>query len=192
MVPGAQSLVELGLRFHEHLPRSRPATLAAAEPQSDRPALRTAPRFGRAPRAANWSCTAASITPFAASANTSTRTAPGARATPAYCARGQLRISLPNSACTSRFRFIPEVSEFSPAITSRAHPTWGFRWSASGCFTDRDISASGWTKTAGSRRSISRRTSARCRWSRRLGSRANRSPFRSKRAAAPSTPKCGV
>ena len=48
----------------------------------------------------------------------------------------------PSSACTNRCRFIPAAWEFWPAITSRARPTWTFRWSASACSTTRAISAS--------------------------------------------------
>ena len=39
VVAGSESVVELGQRLHEHFPRSGSAALAAAESQSDRPAL---------------------------------------------------------------------------------------------------------------------------------------------------------
>ena len=134
MVSGAQPVVELGSRFHQPVPRSRPAALAAAQSQSHFAALAKFrwPRSNAAPR--NWCCTAASTTPIAASANISMRIAPGARGTPEFCGRARWHISPRNSDCTSRFPFIPAASAFSPAITSRAHPTWEFRWSAIGLF----------------------------------------------------------
>ena len=55
------------------------------------------------------------------------------------------RTSRPSSDCTSPCRFTPAAWAFSPAITSRARPTWIFRWSASACSTARAISGSGWT-----------------------------------------------
>ena len=71
-------------------------------------------------------------------------------------------------------RSIPAAWACWPATTSRALRTWAFRWWASACSTARDISGSGWTATAGSRRSTCRPTSISCRWSRRSGPTASR------------------
>ena len=62
-------------------------------------------------------------------------------------------------------RSIPAASASSPAITSRAPPTSTFRSSASASSTVRDTSGSASTRTAGSRKNISRPTSASCPWS---------------------------
>ena len=67
-----------------------------------------------------------------------------------------------------------------------------FRWSASACFTARDISGSTWIATAGSRKNICRPTSTNCRWSRPSARTASRSRCRSKPAAARFAPKSGA
>ncbi len=53
---------------------------------------------------------------------------------PAFCGLVRWRISRPSSDCTNRSRFIRAAWASWPAITSRARPTWTFRWSASGLF----------------------------------------------------------
>ncbi len=61
--------------------------------------------------------------------------------------------------CTNRFRSIPAVSASLLVTILRAHPISPFRWSASACFTGKDIFVSAWIATAGSRKSIWRPTS---------------------------------
>ena len=62
---------------------------------------------------------------------------------------------------------------------------------ALGCSTARGTSCSGWIRTAGSRKSICRRTSINSRCSRRSESTASRWWWRSPRAAARFAPRCG-
>ena len=122
VVAGAQSVVELGSRFHQLVPRSRSRALEAAQSQSDLAAVRNPLAKLEAPRRRTGPAQPRSTTPIAASANISTRTAPGAHATPAFCGRVPWPISPPNSACTSRSPSIPAAWASWPAITSRAPP----------------------------------------------------------------------
>ncbi len=143
----------------------------------------------RAP--ANSSCTAASITPTAASGNICTPTAPGAPRMRAFCGLAPSLISPPNSAFTSPFPSIPAAWAFWPAITSRALPIWVFRSSASGSSTARAISPAPRSQPAGSTKSTCRPTSISCRWSPPSARTDVRSPSRSIRGAAPSAPESG-
>ena len=141
----------------------------------------------------NWCCTAASTTRTAASRNICRPTAPGARRMPAFCDRVRWPISRPSSGCTNRSRSTPAAWACWPATTSRAPPIWTFRWSASACSTARDTSASGWTGTAGSRKSTCRRTSTSCPWSRPSATNGEPVTVRDRNAQrASSAPRSGA
>ena len=72
----------------------------------------------------------------------------------AFCGRGRWRIFPPNSACMNRCPIYSGGWACWPAITSRARPTWIFRWSAIGLVLRPGIfpPAAG-SRTAGSRKS---------------------------------------
>ena len=71
--------------------------------------------------------------------------------TPACCGRGPWPISPPSSVCTSRCRSTPAAWACWLATTSRARPTWTFRWSGSAFSTGRATFCSGWTKRLAAR-----------------------------------------
>ena len=123
VVAGAQSVVELGPRFRQPVPRSRSGR-AGGSSITIRSRCWPKCRWRRSSVApANWCCTAGSTTPTGGSGSICKRTGPGAPRTPAFCGRGRWRISRPSSDCTSRCRSIPAAWACWPAITSRARRT---------------------------------------------------------------------
>ena len=96
-----------------------------------------------------------------------------------------------NSACMSRSPSIRAAWESSPAITSRALLTSTFRWWGWAFSTARGISASAWTMTAGSAKSISRPMSASCPWKWPSERPVNRSRWKSIPAVVRCAPRCG-
>ena len=97
-----QSMVELGRRSGEPVPRSRsPCTGGSSITTRSPCSSRCRPRSSKSgPR--NWLCTAASTTPTAGMQEYLNSTKPGARGTPACCGRGRWPIFRPNSAFTNR------------------------------------------------------------------------------------------
>ena len=113
----AQSLVELGRREREPVPRPRSGALARVRPQSDRAAAADPDRSAGAARVAPCAPRPHQPGVPAAAGVPRPRSTPGAAATPACSARGRWRTSPPSSACTSRCRSIRAASASSPATT---------------------------------------------------------------------------
>ena len=191
MDSGPQSLVELGPRFRQSVSRSGSVAMATAESESSIAAGGVSSGKAREAGCANWCCTAASITPTAGCRNICTRTAPGERGMREFCGRVQSRIFQRSSASTNRCRFIPAALACWLETTSRAPPILGFRWSASACFTARDIFVSVWIATDGNRKNIWRRMSLNCRSRPRSARTAGLSRSKSPLAKVQFTPKYG-
>ena len=102
LVAGPQSVVELGPRFHQPVPRPRSGALERAQPQSGRAARRNS--AGELERRATRTGAAQPHQlclppPAGISAG---RPHLGRDAMPAFCGRGRSRISRRSSACTNR------------------------------------------------------------------------------------------
>ena len=162
------------------------------EPQSDLAADRNSARRNRAPRRANWCCTAASTTPIAASTNIWKRDRTwGARHA------GVLR-PRPVAYFSAEFGLhesIPDLFRRPGRAGRRSHQERIRSGHSAG--RHRPVLRPGiFPPAARSRRLAAGRVhrrpmSANCRWSRRSARTASRSPCRSKPAAAPSAPKSG-
>ena len=185
LVAGAQSLVELGSRLQQPVPRSRSGALAAAESQSDFAAERNP--AGDASSGGPRELVLHSRINYAYR-----RQQEYLQADRTWGARhaGVLR-PRPVAYFSAEFGLhesIPDLFRRPGRSGRRSHQerfrSRTFRWSASACSTARDISGSGSTATAGSRKSTSRPTSTSCRWSRRSAATASRSRCRSRPAAA--------
>ena len=164
---GPEPVVELGQRSRRAVPRSRPGALARLRSQPDRAAARRS-------RSASSRTRVSELALHGRINHAYRRMQEYLRSKDTWGARnasvlgaGRSPTSRPSSACTSRCRSTPAASASSPATTSRAPPTWAFRWSASACTTTRATSGSGSTATAGSRRTTSTSITGCCRCSRR-------------------------
>ena len=176
VVAGAQSVVELGPRFHQPVPRSRSGALAAAQSQSRSRCCREIPLAeAGAPRRRTGAARPHQLRLSPPAGISASRPHLGRHpCRRSAAASGGLLLGRIRTARIAS-RFTRAAWAFWPAITSRARPTWTFRWSASACFTARAISASASIATAGSRKNTCRPTSTSCPWSRPSARTASRS-----------------
>ena len=182
---GAQSVVELGPRFHQPVPRSRSGALARAEPQSR---SRCWPRFRsrQIERRAGELVLHSRINYAYRRQQEYLRSRPHLGRTHAGVLRPRpvAYFSAEFGLHESHADLFRRPGRARRAITSRAPRIWAFRWSASACSTGRDISASVWTATAGSRKNTSKRRQPAADGAGHRDKTASRSWCRSKRAAA--------